>query len=367
MRKLASIQKITAIRPIDGAESIEVAQILGWEVVVKKGEFKDGDMVCYVEVDSILPEKPEFEFMRSRKFRVRTVKLRGQISQGIAFPLSILPDGEYYIDADVTNLLGVKKWEPYEEIKQKTDKPKYRYITVPRWFPAGVIRFWNKKFKIKIRKKKTFDIWSYIPKTGETRVQVLGNLLQSKQGESCYVTEKLDGSSVTFYLKDGVFGVCSRNIDLERVESGNQFWNAAINLDIENKMKHFSKCSTLKNFALQGELIGSGIQGNKYKLTNETKVYFFDVWDFDNQKYLGSPHIGNMLYTMGLDMVPILDIDFTLVNDIPALIKYATRKSIIRPDIWAEGVVIRTVSGNCGRDRISFKCINPEFLLKYEE
>jgi RNA ligase (TIGR02306 family) len=92
MRKLASIQKIVDIRPIDGADKIEVAQVLGWEVVVaKKDEFKVGDLVIYIEIDSIVPDKSEFDFLRDRKFRVRTIKLRKQVSQGLILPLSILP------------------------------------------------------------------------------------------------------------------------------------------------------------------------------------------------------------------------------------------------------------------------------------
>lgn len=112
MRNLVSIQKIKELHPIAESDNIEVAKILGWSVVVKKGEFKVGDKVVYAEIDSLFPDKEEFEFLRGSKFRIRTIKLRGQISQGIAFPLSVLPAGEYNIGEDVTDILGVSKYEP---------------------------------------------------------------------------------------------------------------------------------------------------------------------------------------------------------------------------------------------------------------
>src|SRR5512133_220514 len=120
MRKLASIQRIASLSPIIGADKIEKATVLGWELVVKKDEFRVGDLCVYVEIDSILPDKPFFEFMRDRKFRVKTIKLRGQVSQGICFPLSIVPKGgDRYEDADVTEALGITKYDPQAIFEQK--------------------------------------------------------------------------------------------------------------------------------------------------------------------------------------------------------------------------------------------------------
>lgn len=93
MRKLASIQKIIGLEPIEGADNIMKAKVLGWELVIKKGEYAVGDFCIYCEIDSVLPNKPEFEFLKSKNFRIRTIRLRGQISQGICFPLSMLPEG----------------------------------------------------------------------------------------------------------------------------------------------------------------------------------------------------------------------------------------------------------------------------------
>jgi RNA ligase (TIGR02306 family) len=166
MRKLASIQKIKSLEPIEGADAIEKATVLGWQLAVKKGEFKVGDLAVYCEIDSLLPDRPEFAFLKPRGMRIRTIRLRGQVSQGICFPLSILPeDIEPQEDMDVTEILGITKYEP--------PIPAYLSGKVKGKFP------------------------SFIPKTDETRVQVLQKVLDKYQGISCYVSEKLDGSSAT--------------------------------------------------------------------------------------------------------------------------------------------------------------------------
>lgn len=163
MRKLASIQKIKALEPIPCADAIEKATVLGWQLVVKKGEFQVNDLAVYCEIDSILPDWPAFEFLKPRGMRIRTVRLRGQISQGICFPLSVLPAGvEVVEDADCTDVLGIVKYEP----------------PIPACL-SGVM-------------KGSFP--SFIPKTDETRVQVLQPVLDAYAGERCVVTEKLDGA-----------------------------------------------------------------------------------------------------------------------------------------------------------------------------
>ncbi|MFK7932768.1 MAG: RNA ligase (ATP) [Saprospiraceae bacterium] len=195
MRKLASIQRIKALAPIPNADAIVRATVLGWQLVVRKDEFQVGDLCVYIEIDSVLPPRPEFEPIRQRTNRIKTIRLRGQISQGICFPLSILPVGTpIEEDLDVTEILNITKYEP----------------PIPAQL-AGTM-------------KGNFP--SFIPKTEETRVQVLANLLEKYAGEMCFVTEKLDGSSVTYYLNNDEFGVCSRNLDLLETES-NSFWKVA--------------------------------------------------------------------------------------------------------------------------------------------
>jgi RNA ligase (TIGR02306 family) len=336
MRKLASIQKIVALDPIEGADAIERATVLGWQLVVKKNDFQVGDLVVYCEIDCLMPNKPVFEFLKPRGMRVRTIRLRGQISQGICFPLSILPEGfDVVEDADCTRELGIEKYEPP--------------------LPACLSGVAKGRFP------------SFIPKTDETRVQVLQKLLDKYKGEKCYVTEKVDGSSGTFYVNNGEFGVCSRNLELLE-DSENSFWKVARQMDIENKIR-----SLQGNFALQGELIGEGIQDNRLKLRGQT-IRFFNVFDIDKFEYFPYEKFISTLQHLQLPSVPILSVDYELTNDIEEIIKMATRKSTITPDVWAEGIVIRPLNEkielllsneNFNNGRVSFKAINPEFLLKY--
>jgi RNA ligase (TIGR02306 family) len=329
MRKLATIQKIKSLDPITNADSIERATVLGWQLVVKKGEFRVGEACVYCEIDSLFPDLEPFAFLKPRGMRIRTVKLRGQISQGICFPLSILPEG-YPIEegADVTQVLGITKYEPV--------------------LPASLSGLVKGIFP------------SFIPKTDETRVQVLQELLCKYEGEACYVTEKLDGSSVTYYLKDGEFGVCSRNLELLET-ADNSFWTVARQLDMENKLRRLGG-----NYALQGELIGSGIQGNKYKLKTQT-VYFFNAFDIDRYAYLDYEQFADVIRQLELNSVPVLDASFKLTADIEALVDMAIGQSVLNPAVFREGIVIRPlVEKNDLLGRVSFKAISPEFLLKYE-
>lgn len=330
MRKLASIQKIRNLAPIEGADLIETATVLGWQLVVKKGEFRVGDFCVYCEIDSILPDKPEFEFLKPRSLRIKTIRLRGQVSQGICFPLSVLPEGTLVEeDADVTEIMGVVKWE----------------LPVPAAL-AGVV-------------KGSFP--AFMPKTDETRVQVLQHLLDALAGEPCYIAEKVDGSSVTYYLRDGEFGVCSRNLELHEDEN-NTLWKTARTLGVEEKLRSLGK-----NTALQGEIIGEGVNGNKLRLRGQT-LRFFNLFDIDRYAYLDFAELQGTLERLELPMVPVVNTQFPLISDIPALVALATRRSVITPEVWAEGVVIRPLKEQLFLgERVSFKVINPEFLLKFEE
>ena len=223
MRKLASIQTENTVEPIPNADAIERIRVLGWWVVAKKGEHKPGDKVVYCEIDSLLPERPEFEFLRASSFkpaqidatgvtvlpagfRIKTVKLRGQVSQGICFPLSILPPGSQDAEgADVTDLLGVVKWEPP--------------------LPLGMVG----------KVKGPFP--GFLPKTDETRVQVLEDALRRHQRKSFYVTEKLDGTSFTAFLRNGEFGICSRNLLMDEADDSNILARVAKNLKLPEKLR----------------------------------------------------------------------------------------------------------------------------------
>ena len=263
MRQLASIRKISDIHPIPGADRIVVAQVDGWECVVKKDEFHVGDTIVYVEVDSIVPECPEFEFLRDRKFRVRTIKLRGQVSQGLVLPVGILQElgcgvlgadgsGNEYIrttsgklltlsiGTDVTKMMGVTKYDPEAQqeamlAQKQPNKPKSK-------FAQFMMRFkWYRKLFMKSKRKGGFPEW--IVKTDETRIQNLTTLfdIERKNGTKFSVTEKVDGQSATYYLRKVSrrkyeFGVCSRNIHLGTPDNSS-YWTVAKKYDIENVLK----------------------------------------------------------------------------------------------------------------------------------
>ena len=345
-RKLASIQKVLNVQPIPGADQIEVLTILGWKVVAKKGEFKIGDLVVYCEVDSILKESPEIEFLRKSNFRIKTIKLRGQVSQGLCLPLSIIDDTFFHVQAeagtllegvDVTEILGITKYEPYTPAQL-----------------AGEV-------------KGNFP--EFLHKTDETRIQAVPGVLYRHQQKKFYVTEKVDGSSMTVYFRrnehfvDGEFGVCSRNLDMKETE-GNSFWKTARALDLENKLRSLNR-----NIALQGELLGPGVQGNKYKL-EKLGYYIFNVFDIDTGLHFNSLEFLKLVQYLGLTAVPLVADSYTLPATIDEMVEFSKGKSLLNKDVHREGVVLRPLVNEYDEDlrgRLSFKCINPEFLLKYND
>jgi RNA ligase (TIGR02306 family) len=337
-RKLASIRKISDISPIEGADKIELATVDGWKVVVAKDVgHKVGDMVIYCEIDSFLPVRPEFEFLRKSSykkmgdqegFRLKTIKLRGQVSQGLILPIIVLnpPDTNIYVTPfeglDITEMLGIVKYEP----------------PIPAELAGKV--------------KGLFP--SFLQKTDEERVQNITKeyqefLYQSKN--QFYVTEKLDGSSSTFYYKDGEFGVCSRNLELLETE-GNTFWKVAREMNLEEKLK-----STGKNICLQGELIGEGIQGNPYKIKGQ-KVMFFNAFDIDKHERMTMSQFLELMETLNLQYVPCLELPFLLPNTVEGMLKYAEGTSVLNRQTEREGVVVRSFD-----NKISFKAISNNFLL----
>lgn len=332
MRKLATIQIISDVQPIEGADRIQVASVLGWKVVIKKDEFKPGDPAIYCEVDSFLPVKLEFEFLRKSSykkmsdgtegFRLKTIKLRGVISQGLLIPVSSLPG---YPEVpppgtDVTDILGIVKYEP----------------PIPAQLAGEV--------------KGPFP--GFISKTDEERIQNLIDSLPNYKDSLFYVTEKVDGTSITIYLKDGQFGICSRNLELvENPE--NTYWRVVKELDIENKLRNLGR-----NIALQGELIGEGIQKNIYKLRGQT-IKFFDAFDIDQYEYFDYPSFKSIIDEFGLATVPVIEEALQLPQSVDEILTMANGKSALNPDANREGLVFRTTSGK----RFSFKAISNNFLL----
>jgi RNA ligase (TIGR02306 family) len=337
LRKLATIRKITDIRPIEGADKIEIATVGGWNVVVAKDvEHKVGNSVVYCEIDSFLPIKEEFEFLRKSSykkmgdqegFRLKTIRLRGQVSQGLILPISVVPIAQFATGhdlpegLDVTEMLGIVKYEP----------------PIPAELSGKV--------------KGGFP--SFLRKTDEERVQNLVKEYEEYKLTSehqFYMTEKLDGSSATFYMNEGEFGVCSRNLELLETE-GNTFWKVARELDLETKLKDKG------NICLQGELIGEGIQGNPYKIKGQT-VHFFNAFDIDKQARLGINEFLVLLDDMELSSVPILDVAMLLPETVTGMLELAEGKSRLNNNTEREGVVVRSLDNT-----ISFKAISNKFLL----
>jgi len=345
MRKLATIRKIDELNPIEGADAIECAVVGGWKVVAQKGLYQVGDLAVYFEIDSWIPtelapflskgkEPREFEGVKGE--RLKTIKLRGQLSQGLLIPvhndktgtyLMVYTDetGEYSLTVaegdDVTEALGVKKWE----------KPINAQL-------AGVC-------------KGNFP--SLIPKTDQERVQNLKKEIAAARELTFEVTEKLEGSSMTCYLIEGEFGVCSRNMDLKESE-GNAFWATARREGVEEKMRtEFG----LADFAVQGELIGPGIQGNIYKLS-EPRFYVFDIYDIRRGVYVGPRTRQAMVNDMGLSHVPTIWHQWKLDADVDTLLAQAEGASWLNKDQEREGIVFKQLDGG-----MTFKSISNKYLL----
>jgi RNA ligase (TIGR02306 family) len=334
MRKMATIRKIDALRPIVGADAIECAIVGGWTCVVKKDEYTAGDLAVYCEIDSWIPHEVA-PFLSRGNFphvynevkgeRLRTVKLRGQLSQGLLLPLSVIPFASYIPDDDVSELLGIVKYE----------------APIPASLAGEV--------------KGMFP--SRIPKTDQERIQNLSTELEEWKAEKLTweVTEKLDGSSMTVYIIDGEVGVCSRNLDL-KPNKDNSLWATAYKNEIDVKL-----IQSLSNLAIQGELVGNGIQGNIYKMRDQ-EFYVYDIYDIDAGRYFTPTERVAYCKVWDIKHVPVFKSDFMLTTETVAdLLQKAEGKSVMG-DIAGperEGLVYK-----CNEQQVSFKAISNKFLLK---
>ena len=345
MRKLATIRKIRDIKPIEGADAIVLAIVDGWQTVVKKGEYQVGDLAVYLEVDSWVPTelapflskgKEPREYNGVKGERLKTMKLRGALSQGLLLPISVVTNAMIEIcgkpmggfiseNEDVTEVLGIQKWE--------------RPIPVQL---AGQV-------------KGNFP--TLIPKTDQERVQNLVKEVRAAcdAGMLFELTEKLEGSSMTVYRIQGEFGVCSRNLDLKRDEN-NSFWATAIRDDIEAQMM---AVDPYWDFAIQGELIGPGIQGNIYGLT-KTEFYVFDIYDIQNGKYLDPIARQSLVQQMGLNHVPVLALGKDLgTGEVDYILEWAEGSSDLTAGyVEREGIVFKQMHGG-----MTFKAISNKYLL----
>lgn len=344
IRKLASIAEITYIKPIEGADAIECAIVNGgWPVVVKKGEYQVGDVAIYLEIDSWVPhelapflskgQEPR-EYNGVKGERLRTVKLRGQISQGLLLPIDLT----FFRDpgTDLTETLGIQKWEP--------PIPAQLQGTMKGNFPH------------------------FIPKTDQERCQNLRKeIFEEHKGETYEVTTKLDGSSMTVYVKNGEVGVCSRNIDLIETE-GNSFWKAAREQNIVEALARISEDKG-EEYAIQGELIGEGIQGNPEKLKGQ-RFYLFDIYSITEGRYLKPQERYsildkmNLIYGADVEHVPFVDTVCSVINEfvtIDELLEFAEGPSL-NPQTKREGLVFKSNDSD-----FTFKAIANSYLLKHKD
>ncbi len=378
MRKLAHVEEIAWVKPINGADNIELVGVLGWQCITKKGEFQPGELCVYIEIDSIVDrENPDFAFLEAKKYRIKTMKLNkfGVISQGICFPMQILPNNrKFSVGDDVTEILHIKHVEEYGENlpknvnKRLVLKQRHKRLSnnkIFKWFMKfGWFRAIAFKLLIPKRKPKKFPDW--IVRTDETRIQNMPCVLETYKDEPMVVTEKLDGTSTTFGLRrEGRkldFAVCSRNVRQETPKQKTYMWEENIYWQIERKynikpvLEKIMKDYDADTVVLQGETIGKDIQGNKYKLQGIDFYGFNLILDGDKVDSVAAAEI---MKEYGIKWVPILEADFKLLPTVDDMVKYATAKSTIG-DTLREGVVIRD-----HRNTVSFKCISNEFLLKY--
>lgn len=352
-RVMARVVKVDEVKTHPNADALDLALIGGWQCVVKRNEFKAGDLAIYMEVDSFVPTEVAPFLTKPGHFpktyngvdgeRLKTIKLRGELSQGLLLPVQSgfggynfirdpkNPDQTFNVNEgdDVSALLRVQKWEA---------------PVSPQL--AGQAR-------------GSFP--SAFPKTDQERIQNLTRQFEDwkSKGLTFMMQEKLEGSSMTCYLLNGEFGVCSRNLDLKETE-GNTFWQVARELDIENQMRaYFTEAGFGEtDVAIQGELIGPGIQGNIYGLSKPT-FRVFDIVMAKGQRFLEPNLVHSVAESLGLITVPYLYRVVFTDTTVQTVLESAEGKSEINPKQEREGLVFK-----CNEDpSISFKAISNKYLL----
>ena len=374
-RKLAHIEKILEINNIPGADNILCAKILGWEVVIaKKDNFKVGDKVIYIEVDSIVPDKPEYEFLRDRKFRVRTIKLKGQVSQGLVLPLPKKMDYYKLVGQDVTEELGITKYlSPSEQSELQRDEEKIK-LEKNRLKKFLMKYSWFRKIFLTRKQKNGFPYW--VTKTDEERIQNIPQVLTQFADKEVYITEKIDYQSGTWTskqiprfqgllgkllpLKKTIFVVCSRNFTTN--DKNSLYWRIAKRYNLEQI------CKENPGIIIQGEQGNVDVQGNKYNLS-EPKMWVFNIIDSNKNYYYNREEMVNFCCRYDLDIVPKINTFFSKLSElgptVQELIHVSKGYSVINTTIQREGVVVRCIEN--GKKLLSFKVINPDFLLKYQD
>ena len=366
MRKLVTIRTVKDIQPIPNADAIECITVDGWELVSKKGEFNVGDQCVYFEIDSFLPADDErFQFLLKtgtkkdesgkERIRLRTVKLRGQISQGLALPLEMFPEIGVNSEEDLSSYLNVIKYE----------RPEPKVANVAGSFPE------------------------WVKKTDEERIQNVYEKYKEKYQSIEFIpTLKLDGSSITMIyippklvdkfgstweedeqpkaLVDedgGQFIVCSRNLQL-KYDPESHFWKGFFNSDWQGFMRFVAEKFDVDHpVVVQGELMGPGIQGNREKF-NQFKVFAFNLFNPAINDYVSFDFAVDLIKSFfgnTDNMVPYGEpIKVFDKMNLTEILQHAVGESINHP--IREGIVWKSVS--IYHPTVSFKAISNQFLLK---
>lgn len=379
-RALAYIQHVTNIRPIKGADNIEQCNVLGWNLICKKGEFHEGDPCVYIEIDSKVPEREEFEFLRAKGFKVKTMKLGkfNCISQGLAMPQSAFKELVGLSEGtDVTDILGIKYSVQEDNARKGNGDPNAKYksmaarhqkIFKKKWARWMMRRSWGRKimfFFFGKKKDNPRGFPTFVSKTDEERVE--NQPWRIGDGKTYLATEKLDGTSCTYALERKgrnkfEFYVCSRNVrqqdeKQECYHDHNIYWDLAFKYNIEQHLKDFlNQFPWLKWVCIQGEGVGS-VQGNPLKLT-EDDLYVFNFKESQTGRWSSMAGAGQVR-EWGMKWVPILG-EVQMPDTMEELKVLATGKSKVNPDVMREGIVYRSLDGSD-----SFKNVSREYLLKH--
>lgn len=367
MRKLARIERIDNIEPIEGADRIETAVVDGWKVVVSKDEgFSKGDLVVFFEVDAYLPIEPRYEFLRkysykkldfkdgnpeghrTEGFRLKTVRLRGVYSQGLVMPLTTF-------EPEIKKRFGCTSndgWKGVEEGADLTADLDVKLFVKPIPMEQTGIVKGNIPFSI--------------PVTEQERIQNLPEYFEEMEDIPFEETEKINGMSMTVYWKDGKFGVCKRNWELKE-DDRNIMWRVARNLDLERALEGIGM-----NVALQGELAGEGIQGNTLGLAGQS-YFLFDAWDIDNRRYLTGNERAKIFQELqgkcDIKHVPVINEEIKIfeeysIDKMDDLISRASGKSLVTKGRAREGIVFKSTKLVNGQTA-SFKVVDNKYLLKH--
>jgi RNA ligase (TIGR02306 family) len=339
--EMAYVAEVTYVKPILGADAIECAIINdGWPVVVKKDEYKVGELCVYAELDSWIPNtiapflskgKEPKSYFDVKGERLRSIRLRKQLSQGLVLPMSILPDGAKFNLGDrVGNLLGIQKWEPVDG------------------FNAG---------------KPAGNFPKYLRKTDQERAQNLvkeifgvgGKMNERYEMHERYeISLKLDGSSTQAVLLDDEFVICSRNLKLKTDDDSSTFVSAVKRMFGENGEKLINH----KNLSFQMELMGPKICGNRENFT-EPKLFVYDIFDIEKQEFISPKIRRNICKELQINHTPVFWEDATLseigATDLNSLLTLAEGPSIVNP--IREGLVFKS-----NESQFSFKAVSTKYL-----